>query len=639
MHRFYLRALPATAVLAVALLIPSLTWAQAESTPKSAPATQPLVATIGDFQAMIDAAGAFGAQIDPSANAATLRESGAQFGDPGFKAFAKGAGIAVVVEDLDRILVALEVTGEARQKYSGMLTRFGMTELSPPEAEGPLLGATAPDMIDGAAKAAAIKALAAANRGRVELELDMVTVAKKYIPRLELMAGSIPSFYGSLAPEMASMARLLEGEARLMLNVLEQVKTMSLSLDIDAKGFMLDGVMRPVAGTRLAKVIAGCEGAADMSLLNRLSSAGGVRGVMTAPQDIVTQFAIDELSAVLTDMNVDAEVGDSLRQLAGMTAGMAGNGFALSMYGGGDASLMDGSFVLQVDSVEKTLDMYEAYSRAMTDGVIDDMYSALGQKWKSTFERNVRKIGDTPVHRMTMSLEVTDESMLDETSQAVFEGLTNLTIEFAPCPGGMVGVFGKTSVEKVLQGLAKPTAVAPLQAVSAHGAGGFMYFDMDMAAVIMSVLGSIPGAEGLGAAIKAGVGHPVTLAAFSKNGEFRGAFRYPAASIAAMAQVAGVSGGGSTGLDVELVMMDLTFACDRFESDHDRWPTSYDELTGKAPNGKTYLETLPVDPWTQKPFLVEWDAKEYGPVFISLGADMKKGGTGVDRDIRSDDED
>lgn len=77
-----------------------------------------------------------------------------------------------------------------------------------------------------------------------------------------------------------------------------------------------------------------------------------------------------------------------------------------------------------------------------------------------------------------------------------------------------------------------------------------------------------------------------------------------------------------------------------FREDHGRWPDSLEELLNppESDSGMSfdYLESEPLDPWTQELYLFE--LTDDGILLISYGADQTEGGTGFDEDILSDEE-
>ena len=82
----------------------------------------------------------------------------------------------------------------------------------------------------------------------------------------------------------------------------------------------------------------------------------------------------------------------------------------------------------------------------------------------------------------------------------------------------------------------------------------------------------------------------------------------------------------------ELDLRSLSLLIDMFHTDHQRYPTGFDELTTEI-NGRTYLDDLPLDPFTESPY--RWETVDGRPSLVSYGADGTPGGEGVDADLRS----
>lgn len=605
----------------------------------------PVVATIGDVQAFIDALGAFTVQIAPGATAAVLRRvGGAQIADPGFSAFAPGAGLAIVVEDGERVLVALEVTGEQRTNYAGALAWLQPAEQSDVTADGPLLAATAPGMIDGPAGDVARRALDRATHGRLEIGLEMAPLVQEYWPRLRSFCGVIPSYYSPLGPGMETAGRMMEGEARVLLNVLEQTRRVDLVVDVNAEGITFDASMVVAPETRLARLASVCEVPLDPSLLRLIPNSGGVRAVTSAPNDALTRFMTEELSKVAAEMKLGEDMVVELDRLSRTTDSLSGNGMATSVFG--ENTLFEGAMVLRVEDVNSTLEAYETYGRAMSEGPIAELYRSQGQAWTVTFERNARKIGEIAVHRSRMELEIVGDHRGAQAAKALYGD--EVVIEYAsPESGLLVVAFGPQKIEDLLSRIGSPDEAPRIAAVEVHGPGGFGYLDLDFGPIMRSVaaLPAGPPAADMEEFARAVAHHPMTFAAYSKDGTLRHALRMPTRFFTALFELGRASASPPPAAPpagaverVKLQMASLDRACDAFRADHDRWPFDYDELMGGAPNGRIYLETQPIDPWMGEPFIAEWEPEGGGrPVFISYGADLAPGGTGENRDIRSDD--
>ncbi len=627
-------------LLAFAASLPAVAQNTAPAPAAEAPKT-PVVATIGDLQGLIDSIGAFTSQLDPSMNADTIRMLGGQFGDPGFSAFSKGAGIAVIVEDVDRILIALEAQGEKRAMYAGMLGTMGMTPGQ--NAEGPLMVATAPDMIEGAASAAAKAALAAANRGRLEIGFELVPIVQKHWPRLRMMSDMLPALYEGM--DMAYAGKILQGEALFLLNMMEEMERLDLAIDVNGDGLMFDSMVKPVAGTALASVVSACERTADPSLLNRIGTTGGMRMVGIFPSQAMTSYFMGEFTKLAAQMSLGEEIQKEVERFGSMYGDLFGDQMAASLYGD---TIFDGTMVFKgVKDVDRLYKAWEEYAKVMSEGAISEAYAKMGQKWTYNFQRNARKIGEASVQRLTMKMELTGEAANGpeaEMKRAIMGD--GMKFEFAsPAEGTIVAAMGKVPLESLMSG--NTAAPKPLAALAAHGSGGFFYADADFGQGIKSMAPMFQGMPGgpepeVIEMIATMLGEqPMTMAMYAKGGEVRSTFRIPASLFAVGYQWGTAMGGGPATpmhAQVELDMIDLTDACDMFQITNGRWPTSYDELMGKGPKAQKYIEKLPVDPWTKKPFIAKWNDKRDGPEFISYGADQKPGGEGPNADISSNDE-
>ncbi|MCA8961448.1 MAG: type II secretion system protein GspG [Planctomycetes bacterium] len=73
-----------------------------------------------------------------------------------------------------------------------------------------------------------------------------------------------------------------------------------------------------------------------------------------------------------------------------------------------------------------------------------------------------------------------------------------------------------------------------------------------------------------------------------------------------------------------------------FRLAHGRYPESIEEMldppeSASGPN--TFLDEMPIDPYSLEPYLYEVDDK--GALFISFGRDLAPGGEGYDADLTS----
>ncbi|MCA8961949.1 MAG: type II secretion system protein GspG [Planctomycetes bacterium] len=520
-----------------------------------------------------------------------------------------------------------------------MLQSLGLAQQAPADADGPLIAATAPEMLTGPAAAAARHALSKAGRGRLEIAVDVERLARTYAPRLKLMAGSIPSFYENLGQGMEGIGRVLEGEARFLLDLVEQVDHLELTLDIGAGHFEIGKTVAPLAGSRLAAFTSACRGTADLSLLDRLPRTGALRLVTRVPQTAATEFLVDECAVVLGDMGIAEETVAEIRKLADEVAGAFGNGLAMDMYG--PETLIQGSMALVADDVEKVYEAYRVYTRAMTEEPFTSFYRALGQTWTMSFDRDVRREGEVSIQRLTMDMEATPESGVDP-SLLIGE---NMIIELgSPSPGLIVGSFGNTDIASLLKG---GSGVGTTLHSTNLGADAFLYGDVDFGVMMKSMGGmferSMP--EDAAADVKRifdrfarkSAGHPITVAAFSDGEAMRAKLRVPVEVIAGyVGAVQETLFGRDDEARVAKVHADFTTlgsACDMFKLDCGRYPTSFEELV-ESKDGKQYIRRIPVDPWTEEPYI--WNSTDDGPVFICYGADGVPGGTGFAADIRSD---
>ena len=89
---------------------------------------------------------------------------------------------------------------------------------------------------------------------------------------------------------------------------------------------------------------------------------------------------------------------------------------------------------------------------------------------------------------------------------------------------------------------------------------------------------------------------------------------------------------------VQVDFKTLETAMNMFHSDHERWPKSVEELLDGPVDPLTkdptqYITEIPKDPWTDQPYRsIERRGRL---ILISYGADMTRGGEGVNADIWS----
>ena len=72
-----------------------------------------------------------------------------------------------------------------------------------------------------------------------------------------------------------------------------------------------------------------------------------------------------------------------------------------------------------------------------------------------------------------------------------------------------------------------------------------------------------------------------------------------------------------------------------YREDHQKYPSALEDLTKSDTEFGPYLDRMPLDPFTERPY--RWEIVDGKPCVVSYGADGQPGGTGVDADIRSSD--
>ena len=71
-----------------------------------------------------------------------------------------------------------------------------------------------------------------------------------------------------------------------------------------------------------------------------------------------------------------------------------------------------------------------------------------------------------------------------------------------------------------------------------------------------------------------------------------------------------------------------------YKSNHRMWPESLEDLLSPPDGADPYLESEPVDPWTDEYYYYEIEGNQI--ILVSYGADGAEGGEGPNADIRSD---
>lgn len=460
-----------------------------------------LQVVVGDLPGFISRVDAMGAQLQPNrAPGDSLKAKlGAMLGDPTLAGLTAGSGAVILMFPDNTSVMMVEAAPEQLQKYKDSITSLGMVLAD--VADGVLVvSKTQNGLTSGKAMATAAKAqfLAGVGKPEAEASLLLTKVLAKFDPMINQMMQSLPMMLsmqqGGAQQDPAAMqkqARAAELQIRGLLSFVRQIDVIKLGLQIPEDSVRVNLGLVPRANTDLARYAAtgAKEGANLMALL---PAKGAVRGVISYDADVLMSLLEKQATSILQQMSAppaeQQALLETLRLAKGAYAGQTAMDFVLPGQG-----LLSGSVLQSVKDpagamalLEKTS---ELTSSALTQG-------AGGMSLKGQFTKNVRQYKGAEIGQVSIQTKATG---------AAQQAIPNLDAKFdvAVVNNILVQANGAGNMEKIIDAIqanANPEA-KPLNAAAKFPAGGAMYMDIDVAAMLGAVvpmLQNMPMAQGAG---------------------------------------------------------------------------------------------------------------------------------------------
>lgn len=505
-----------------------------------------LSVSVSDLHGFIDGVGSVAEQVAPTMNGTMLKNMlGMQLGDPGLSGMAPGTGLAVVALDQTNIFAVVELAEAQLATYTNALA--GSTAQTR-YADGLLIVAGTGEAAEkGIALAQTVKSTLLAKRSpTLNIAMKPAMVVEKNKDQIQGTMDMLPLLLGmsmqqtpGTDPQSAQkLIRILEGEIRVLLSMLEQCESAELVLAPQNGSIRLNETYSAKAGTRLATMLNAPKlNEPNPKIQSGLlgSSAIAIDGTLANPEALAT-FFIAELEELIKEMNL--QVSDTAGLLDYMKKSMSIYGGSFSETVAFDAGGGLGvGYALEVTDTESVMALF----RSMQDDMapVFKLYADLGMPMSIDFAENARKYKDTDIHQFnaSISLEYMPEEQL---APLAAMNLTNMVYDVAIVDNVMLYSMGGAEIETMIDRVKDDTfKVVPLKARSVYPSGGFYYCDIDISKYMDFIASMLPADPNNPlpqiAALLAG-SEPITSAGFSEAGTSMWSINVPGSLIGKIGQ-------------------------------------------------------------------------------------------------------
>ncbi|MCI0650740.1 MAG: hypothetical protein L0Z55_02530 [Planctomycetes bacterium] len=351
--------------------------------------------------------------------------------------------------------------------------------------------------------------------------------------------------HGAAGSPTDALAKFLRMELKGFLGLLNQTKSIGMSVSLAADSIRFDYELAAKPGTILADFLA-----------TPPKDAGTLRGFAASNAAISSYFRFNApavakaTTALFAAMKADPEfksiASDAEKAFGPLFKAYAGE-FAMNM-----RSAKDGGFAMDaaytVTGAEEALKGTEAMVKLFgKEGAAGKLYSEAGTPMNASFERNVREEDGVAVHRYEMSMDT--ESMPPE--QAAFFEQMPQSYECAVAGSILVMANDPRALCALIAKAKQPArgAALPLRAAAEFGNDKDCYADFDFAEFLKSVLTMVPVGSAAAIAERIGPSEPIVWAASIADGATKGSVKVPLAPFVALSRVAqnGFAPEGSQG--------------------------------------------------------------------------------------------
>ncbi len=511
--------------------------------------------TISDFHGLLDGLGSTASQVSPMMNATTIKSMlGMQLGDPELAGIAAGKGLAVVALDPKTVFGVIELSAAQLAIYTNKLAATGMQSRY---HKGLLVvGKTAEVVQKGIAAAPRVRATLLARRtptlriglqpaGYIAANSEQIDGMLKMMPAMmgQGMQAQAKA-QGQSAEAMQGIAKLLEGELRVLLSLMKQVQAMEITVAPGGGSLRIDEVLEPVAGSRLAALV----NAPRQNQWNPKiqSGAAGSSAFMIdfliENSDALAAFIAAETEQLVSEMKLEGAEVKRISAYMQKYMGICGGTISESLFGGTTPGL-NINYTMEVSDEKAALALLRNMQAELKATGFMDLYANMGMPMSFEFKENTRQHKGVSIHRLTMKISM---EQMPEIQRQQFEAmnLSNMKYEIAILDGIMAYTMGDTRMEDVIDGIRNPKAgIAPLKARSVFPVDGFYYGDIDLGRYMEFVAAFMPAMptmpmpfETISKLLKGA--EPITSAGHMSGGRVQWSMNMPADLLARIGQAA-----------------------------------------------------------------------------------------------------
>jgi len=511
--------------------------------------------TVSDFHGLLDGFGTVASKVSPMMNATTLKSLlGMQLGDPMLTGIPQGKGLAVVALDPTTAFAVVELAEAQLATYTNKLYTTGMKShydngLLVVAKTGPglqagvnaatrvrdaLLTKRSPTMRIGVRPAAYI----AANGEQVQGMLQSMTSAMN--KSMEAQA----KMQGQTTPPPQGTVKILEGEVRVLLSLMEQIKAMEIVLKPANGSLRIDQVGQPVAGSRLAALV----NAPKKNRWNprvQTGSAGSAAFMidfLIENTAALSAFISAETEQLMSEMELETDNVKKMSDYMQKCMSICNGSVSESILGGTSPGLnMD--YVMEVSDEKAALDLLRNMEADMQATGFLDFYKDMGMPMTLELKENARQYKGVAIHQFRMKISM-DQMPEMQREQMDAMKLTDMQYEAAILNGLMAYSMGDTKIESIIDRIKGATpGTSPLVARTVFPAGGCYYGDTDIGRYMAFVAGMMPEMPGNPmpldkiSVMLAGA-PPITSAAHTSGGLTQWSLNVPGALLARIGQAA-----------------------------------------------------------------------------------------------------
>jgi hypothetical protein len=455
--------------------------------------------TASDVHGLLDGVGVIAAQASPMMNGMMLKSMlGMQLGDPSLAGIAPGKGLSIIALDPTNIFAVIEVTEAQSAAYGAVATSKGIQS----KYENGLLviGQTPEQVAKGVSLAGAVQRQLLAKRtptlriagqpaemiSRHDAEID------GFLKMMPAMLGmSMTQSPGVNTNSAQTTAKILEAELRIILSLAGQCEQAEVVLSPDNGALRINKTFVPKAGTRLATLI-------NAPKLNQpnpkistgiLDSAAMLFECTMANPAALTDFFVAETESLIKTMSMEVENLPALLECMKKWVNVYGGTFCESVDFGGEDGFSVG-YLMDLKDEKAALELFRTMEQDMAP--FFKLYEDLGMPMSMTFKENTRQYKGAQVHQLKLDIDM-KQLQPDQSAAMNMMNMSNMVYEVAIVDGIMVYAMGSIELDTLVDRLkAGAPSTASLKARSVYPAGGFYYFDYDIAAYISGLSAMMP---------------------------------------------------------------------------------------------------------------------------------------------------